>query len=37
MKVSPSLGAHGGSVTPVDFDQGVLFLKFSGGCQGALK
>tara|TARA_X000000950_G_scaffold284265_1_gene386999 strand:+ start:250 stop:879 length:630 start_codon:yes stop_codon:yes gene_type:complete len=34
MKVSPSLGAHGGSVTPVDFDQGVLFLKFSGGCQG---
>ena len=34
LKISPSLGAHGGSVTPVDFKDGVLFLNFSGGCQG---
>tara|TARA_B100000927_G_C16275140_1_gene393178 strand:- start:33 stop:647 length:615 start_codon:yes stop_codon:yes gene_type:complete len=34
LKISPSLGAHGGSVTPVDFRDGVLFLSFSGGCQG---
>tara|TARA_B100000925_G_scaffold290088_1_gene274458 strand:+ start:1023 stop:1634 length:612 start_codon:yes stop_codon:yes gene_type:complete len=34
LKISPSLGAHGGSVVPVDFKEGVLYLSFSGGCQG---
>jgi Fe-S cluster biogenesis protein NfuA len=34
LKISPSLGAHGGSVTPVDFKKGTLYLSFSGGCQG---
>ena len=34
MQISPSLGSHGGSVTPIDFRDGELFVLFSGGCQG---
>ena len=34
MQISPSLGSHGGSVTPIDFKDGELFVLFSGGCQG---
>ena len=34
LKISPSLGAHGGSVIPVDLKDGILFLSFTGGCQG---
>lgn len=33
-QVRPALAAHGGSIDIVDFDNGKLFLKFAGGCQG---
>ena len=34
LQVQPSLGAHGGSVRIIDFQDGRLFVIFSGGCQG---
>ena len=34
LQVQPSLGAHGGSVRIIDFQDGRLFVTFSGGCQG---
>ena len=34
LQIQPSLGAHGGSVRLVDFQDGKLFVAFSGGCQG---
>ena len=33
-QVAPALGAHGGSVEVVNFQEGVLYLRFGGGCQG---
>lgn len=33
-QVSPSLAAHGGKVSIVDYKDGVLYLNFAGGCQG---
>ncbi len=33
-QVAPSLSAHGGKVSIVDFKDGILYLNFSGGCQG---
>lgn len=34
LQIQPSLGAHGGSVTLLDFKDGHLFVRFQGGCQG---
>ncbi|EQC44808.1 NifU family protein [Bacteriovorax sp. Seq25_V] len=33
-QVRPALAAHGGNVEIVDFDNGKLFVKLQGGCQG---
>lgn len=33
-QVRPALAAHGGNVEIVDIDNGKLFVKLSGGCQG---
>jgi Fe/S biogenesis protein NfuA len=33
-QVRPALAAHGGNVEVVDIDNGKLFVKLSGGCQG---
>lgn len=33
-EIAPALAAHGGSVELVDISDGIVFLNFSGGCQG---
>ncbi len=33
-QVRPALAAHGGNVEVIDLDNGKLFLRLSGGCQG---
>ncbi|ATH09011.1 NifU family protein [Halobacteriovorax marinus] len=33
-QVRPALAAHGGNVEVIDIDNGKLFVKLSGGCQG---
>ena len=33
-QVAPSLAAHGGKVSIVDYKEGILYLNFTGGCQG---
>ncbi|WP_372651282.1 NifU family protein [Halobacteriovorax sp.] len=33
-QVRPALAAHGGNVEIIDIDNGKLFVKLSGGCQG---
>ncbi|MBT6326924.1 MAG: NifU family protein [Bdellovibrionales bacterium] len=33
-KIRPSLAAHGGNVEIVDIENGILFIKLVGGCQG---
>ena len=33
-QVRPALAAHGGNVEIIDFDNGKLFVKLQGGCQG---
>jgi Fe-S cluster biogenesis protein NfuA len=33
-QIRPSLASHGGNVEVIDIDNGKLFLKLTGGCQG---
>ena len=33
-QIRPALASHGGNVEIVDVDNGKLFLKLQGGCQG---
>ena len=33
-EINPGLASHGGEVSLIDIDNGVLILKFGGGCQG---
>ncbi len=33
-QIRPALAAHGGNVEIVDVDNGKLFVKLHGGCQG---
>ena len=33
-QIAPALGAHGGQVNVKGFNDGALYLEFSGGCQG---
>ncbi|WP_127716572.1 NifU family protein [Halobacteriovorax sp. HLS] len=33
-QIRPALAAHGGNVEVIDIDNGKLFVKLSGGCQG---
>lgn len=33
-EINPGLANHGGEVSLIDIDNGVLILKFGGGCQG---
>jgi len=33
-QVRPALGGHGGDVEIVDLDNGKLFVRLLGGCQG---
>lgn len=33
-QIRPALASHGGDVEIVDVDNGKLFLKLQGGCQG---
>jgi Fe-S cluster biogenesis protein NfuA len=33
-QIRPALAAHGGGVEVVDIDNGKLFLRLQGGCQG---
>ncbi|MGB0454543.1 MAG: NifU family protein [Bacteriovoracaceae bacterium] len=33
-QIRPALASHGGNVELVDIDNGKLFLKLLGGCQG---
>lgn len=33
-EINPGLASHGGEVSLIDIDEGVLILKFGGGCQG---
>ncbi len=33
-QVRPALAAHGGNAEIIDMDNGKLFLKLTGGCQG---
>jgi Fe-S cluster biogenesis protein NfuA len=33
-QVRPALAAHGGNVEIVDVDNGKLFVRLHGGCQG---
>lgn len=33
-QIRPSLAAHGGDVEVIDYDNDILYLKMSGGCQG---
>lgn len=33
-EINPGLASHGGEVSLIDIDDGILILKFGGGCQG---
>ncbi|MBF7731435.1 Fe-S biogenesis protein NfuA [Pseudomonas sp. N040] len=33
-EINPGLAGHGGQVTLVDVDEGIVILRFGGGCQG---
>lgn len=33
-EINPGLASHGGEVSLIDIDEGVLVLQFGGGCQG---
>lgn len=33
-QIRPALAAHGGNVEVIDVDNGKLYVKLSGGCQG---
>jgi len=33
-QIRPALASHGGNIEVIDFDNGQLFVKMSGGCQG---
>lgn len=33
-KINPGVASHGGSVSLVDYEDGRVFLKLGGGCQG---
>lgn len=33
-EINPGLAGHGGQVTLVDIDDGIVILRFGGGCQG---
>lgn len=33
-EINPGLASHGGEVSLIDIDEGVLILQFGGGCQG---
>ncbi|MBA4157245.1 MAG: NifU family protein [Gemmatimonadetes bacterium] len=33
-EINPRIAAHGGAVELVDVDEGTLYLRMSGGCQG---
>ena len=33
-QIRPALASHGGSIDIVDIDNGILYIKFKGGCQG---
>lgn len=33
-EINPSLASHGGTVSLVDIDNGIVILRFGGGCQG---
>jgi Fe/S biogenesis protein NfuA len=33
-KINPSVGAHGGFVSLLDYEDGTAFIAFGGGCQG---
>ncbi len=33
-KINPSVGAHGGFVSLLNYDDGTAFIAFGGGCQG---
>ena len=33
-KINPAIASHGGSVSLVDLKDNIMFLQFSGGCQG---
>lgn len=33
-EINPRIAAHGGAVEMVDVDEGTLYLRMSGGCQG---
>ena len=33
-QIRPALATHGGNIEVIDLDNGQLFVKLSGGCQG---
>jgi Fe/S biogenesis protein NfuA len=33
-EINPGLAGHGGQVSLVDIDEGIVILRFGGGCQG---
>lgn len=33
-EINPGLASHGGEVSLIDIDNGILILQFGGGCQG---
>ncbi|SDT99669.1 Fe/S biogenesis protein NfuA [Pseudomonas pohangensis] len=33
-EINPGLASHGGQVSFVDIDEGIVILRFGGGCQG---
>ena len=33
-EINPGLASHGGEVSLIDIDEGILILQFGGGCQG---
>jgi Fe/S biogenesis protein NfuA len=33
-EINPGLASHGGQVSLIDIDDGIVILKFGGGCQG---
>ena len=33
-EINPGLAGHGGQVSLVDIDDGIVILRFGGGCQG---
>ena len=33
-QIRPALASHGGDIEVIDLDNGKLFVKMSGGCQG---